>query len=449
MKTKISVALSRSTESVEVLSKCQQPSVIFTLYLLLTFYFLTLQTFNCFSQGTAINTTGSAADASSILDITSTDKGLLVPRMTTVQRNAIASPDIGLLIYNTDCNEFQYYTSSTWISMISGNSIIAPVASAATNMQTTSLSANWNSVTGATVYYLDASTASDFSSFVTGYNNLNVGNVLTYSVTGLTCNTAYYYRVRAGSACGAGINSNIITASTAACFTCGSPFTDVRDGKSYNTILIGSQCWMAQNLDYGTYVAISGSAQAAGTKFCQNLSGVNDATCPIGGLYEWANMMNGSASCNGTGAGQPGCTTPVQGLCPVGWHVPSHYEWTLLEKNAGSNPGAFPYDVTTNNVWLGTDEGGNLKETPICGTLPCWFTPNTGATNSSGFAALPGGIEQGGSFYNCGTAGDWWSATENGATFAWNRRLIKNQATVFRFNAFDKVSAFSVRCVKD
>jgi Peptidase family C25/Propeptide_C25/Concanavalin A-like lectin/glucanases superfamily/Domain of unknown function (DUF2341) len=91
----------------------------------------------------------------------------------------------------------------------------APVATAATNVQATSFSANWNAVEGATAYYLDVSTDINFGSFVTGYNNLNVGNVLTYSVdTNLTVNTTYYYRVRAYNANGTSGNSNTISLTT-------------------------------------------------------------------------------------------------------------------------------------------------------------------------------------------------------------------------------------------
>lgn len=216
--------------------------------------------------------------------------------------------------------------------------------------------------------------------------------------------------------------------------------TDARDGKVYNVVEIGTQCWMAQNLNYGTYAAIT-TPQVAGTKFCQNLSGVNDPSCPFGGLYEWTNMMNGSTTCNGD-ATCPSCTTPVQGLCPAGWHVPSHYEWTTLEKNVGTNPGAFPYDETTTG-WLGTDEGGNLKQT---GTTN-WTTPNTGSTNTSGFLALPGGNSSSGSFYSVGTNGNWWSATESGGN-AWRRNLRYTEARVLRFTD-NKANGFSVRCVKD
>ena len=89
-----------------------------------------------------------------------------------------------------------------------------PTATAATVVANTSFTANWNAVAGATTYYLDVSTVSTFASFVTGYNNKNVGLVTSSSVTGLVCATTYYYRIRASNACGVGGNSNTITATT-------------------------------------------------------------------------------------------------------------------------------------------------------------------------------------------------------------------------------------------
>ena len=216
--------------------------------------------------------------------------------------------------------------------------------------------------------------------------------------------------------------------------------TDARDGQVYSIVQIGTQCWMAQNLNYGTYAPVT-TPQIAGTKFCQNLSTVNDASCPFGGLYEWSNMMNGSSSCNGDSACPP-CLTAVRGVCPAGWHIPSHYEWTLLEKNAGTNPGAFPYNLYTFG-WLGTDEGGNLKQT---GTSN-WISPNMGAANTSGFTALPCGDSDGGSFYDVGGHGYWWSATESGVN-AWDRALFYTEARVSRAT-YNKSFGFSVRCVKD
>ncbi len=89
------------------------------------------------------------------------------------------------------------------------------VATAATNRQPTTFDANWEETTEAVKYFLDVSTASDFSSFISGFNNLDVGNVLTYTVTGLSSNVTYYYRVRAMNALSTTtINSNTITTTT-------------------------------------------------------------------------------------------------------------------------------------------------------------------------------------------------------------------------------------------
>ncbi|MBW8049671.1 MAG: hypothetical protein FVQ77_04900 [Cytophagales bacterium] len=311
---------------------------------------------------------------------------------------------------------------------------------------------------------------------INGSTNVNTGQPgVSYSIDTVPGVASYTWTVPPGATIASGQGTDSITVdfdttsgdvcvtatnscgtSSASClavtvnpaFVCGTDSVQDADGNWYNTVLIGTQCWMAENLNVGTYVPVASGGQApVGTqKYCQNLSGVNDPTCPFGGLYEWDEMMDGSLTCNGT-APPPDdnvkCTPPVQGVCPTGWHVPSHYEWTLLEKNVGTNPGAFPYDVTTTG-WLGTDEGGNLKQT---GTTN-WTTPNAGATNSSGFTALPGGYSWSGSFVGAGNDGILWSSTENSGTLAWIRNLNYAEARVFRDNN-NKAFGFSVRCVKD
>ncbi|MES2398323.1 MAG: hypothetical protein V4549_20080 [Bacteroidota bacterium] len=174
----------------------------------------------CFAQNIGINTAGASPHASAILDIDvapGNDKGLLVPRMTTVQRNAIVAPAHSLLIYNitTDCFEAWNQNTLMWVAFGCIGCQLPGTFSAlvASGIAGTSFSANWNGSVGASAYFLDVSTDVGFSSFVAGYNNLNVGNVVTSSVTGLTCGT-YYYRVRANNACGTSANSNTITAST-------------------------------------------------------------------------------------------------------------------------------------------------------------------------------------------------------------------------------------------
>src|SRR5207248_732939 len=90
----------------------------------------------------------------------------------------------------------------------------APTASVATNVTNSGFTAHWSSVTGATSYLLDVSTSSAFSTFVTGYQNLSVGNVISRNVTGLTTKTTYYYRLRASDSGGTSVNSNVVHVTT-------------------------------------------------------------------------------------------------------------------------------------------------------------------------------------------------------------------------------------------
>jgi len=200
---------------------------------------------------------------------------------------------------------------------------------------------------------------------------------------------------------------------------CGSPFTDARDSKTYNTVQIGNQCWMAQNLNVGT--RIDGSSNQANNttldKYCYNNS---DAQCDVyGGLYQWDEMMNYT-----TIAG-------VQGICPPtgGWHLPTDAEWTSLTTFLGGESIAC----------------GKMKET---GTTH-WNSPNTGATNSSGFTGLPGGYRStNGAFYNISYDGVFWSSSEGSTTNVWTRGLDYYGTNVFRFS-YDKGYGFSVRCMRD
>lgn len=156
------------------------------------------------------------------LDITSTNSGLVIPRMTTAQRNAIPSPVISLLIYNstTDCIEM-YSASGQWVSIGCGCQLPGAFnATAATNILGTSFTVNWNLSAGASTYYLDVSTVSNFATYVSGFNNLNVGNGNFYNLSGLVCNTTYYYRIRANNSCGTSANSNLISVTTSPCSLC-------------------------------------------------------------------------------------------------------------------------------------------------------------------------------------------------------------------------------------
>lgn len=247
----------------------------------------------------------------------------------------------------------------------------------------------------------------------------SLGNVLSCTDATVVNGTAYYYKVAAVNAIGIGNQSTTEVSTTP---PCGPNLNDI-DGNSYAWVKIGTQCWTATNI-----VVTKNPANSAITRYCYN----NDANiCTTdGGLYTWTTMMNGSASCNGTGSSQPACSSPVQGICPDGTHVPSHYEWTLLEKNAGSNPDAFPYDESTTG-YLGTDEGTNLK-----------------VGGSKGFNTILAGYRGSGSTYSNRTSiGYFWTSTESG-TNAQDRLFYSAQATIRRLPS-DKVSAYSVRCIKN
>ena len=140
-------------------------------------------------------------------------------------------------------------------------------------------------------------------------------------------------------------------------------FKDSRDGKVYKTVKIGEQVWMAENLAY---------APASGNYWAYDN---DDANVEIYGyLYDWQTAKN---------------------VCPAGWHLPSDEEWTELTD------------------YLGGNAGGKLKATGTIGSgTGLWYAPNTGATNETGFTALPGGYRYGdGAFDYVGYHGYWWSAT--------------------------------------
>ncbi len=209
-------------------------------------------------------------------------------------------------------------------------------------------------------------------------------------------------------------------------FSCPPTVTDI-DGNTYNTIVIGTQCWMAENLNIGT--AISGSSNQSNNggyieKYCMNNLISN---CDIyGGLYQWDETMDYVT------------TEGAQGICPTGWHLPTDAEWCTLENYVDS--GAV---LCSETGWRGIDAGGNLKETDTIH----WNSPNTGATNSSGFSALPGGRSSSGGFLGAGLWGGWWGSTEYNDK-AYRRSLNYDRATVDRY-ALDKSRGYSVRCLQD
>jgi uncharacterized protein (TIGR02145 family) len=186
--------------------------------------------------------------------------------------------------------------------------------------------------------------------------------------------------------------------------------TDTRDGKTYKTVKIGSQTWMAENLDYDT---LNGT-----DSWCYDGNSSNCAT--YGRLYTWDAAMNLSSSCQSVScSGQ--IQTKHRGVCPTGWHIPTNAEWTTLVNYVG-----------------GSSTGGTKLK-----------TSSWGGTNDYGFSALPGGNRRtDGSFYGLGSNGGWWTATEYVFSGAYDRYVFSDYPGVGEYYDF-KGYGCSVRCLQD
>ncbi len=244
--------------------------------------------------------------------------------------------------------------------------------------------------------------------------------------------------------CGSSSDTVIISFASSQ-FVCGDPLNDIRDGQSYNTVQLGNQCWMAENLAYlPSVIPSDSSSNTLPYYYVYDYQGtdVNAAKATAnyqtyGALYNWPAAMNGEASSSSVPSG-------VQGICPTGWHLPSDEEWKILEGEVDSQYG-YPDPEWDGAAARGLDAGGNLKEAGYTH----WHSPNTGATNSSGFSALPGGQRDGdnGPFRDLGGYAFFWSSTKIYGYYARDRRLSYKNATVNR-NNIPKESGFSVRCIE-
>lgn len=294
------------------------------------------------SAQVGINTDGTAPAASAMLDVQDTTKGVLLPRLTNAQRDAIASPAAGLIIYNTQAETLQYYNGNSWVLITEGN--------------------------------------------------------------------------------------------------CGTPFYDVVNNRYYHTIMLGTQCWMTQNLASTKYNDDANIPMVENNATWATLSTpaycwyVNDSTTYAeiyGALYNWYTVNTGK-------------------LCPTGWHVPADAEWTTLEnflKNNGfSCNGYIPgYKIAKSLV-----SGFNWISSGI--TEAAGSIGLSAYRNKSGFRALPGASRGSinGSYSSIGYNGYWWSATEfsTPSTSAWLRNINFQDIYVNGYGS-NKKGGLSVRCLRD
>ena len=223
--------------------------------------------------------------------------------------------------------------------------------------------------------------------------------IFTSSITGLNANTTYYVKAYATNSVGT---------------TYG---TEVSFKTPLASVKISTQEWTLKNLDVATYrngdiiPQVTDSAQWANLTTGAWCYYNNDPANAViyGKLYNWYAVND------------------PRGLAPQGWHIPTKDEWSTL------------------TAFLGSDSlaGGKMKATTL------WNSPNTGATNSSGFTAVPGGARVSDArFMSIGAVGYWWSDKEHDATTAVERGLKFDNSACYMFY-ITKGCGISVRCVKD
>jgi uncharacterized protein (TIGR02145 family) len=257
----------------------------------------------------------------------------------------------------------------------------------------------------------------------------------TSNITGLVPNTTYHVRfyvtLQNG---GSDVRTSYFgdrTFTTTNAFVCGTSTIADIDGNSYNTVLIGSQCWMKENLKVTKYRNATSISNVTGNSDWSLLTtGAwcfynNDAAnnTVYGKLYNWFTTIDN------------------RGICPTGWHVPTDAEWTILTNNLGGLNAA----------------SGKMRAT---GTT-YWNSPNEFSNNESGFTALPGGMRNAQAssvFSGLKDNASFWSATEISSNAAWSR------SPTYFFDVFlpppvlvpqvmaaliQKQSGLSIRCLKD
>ena len=249
-----------------------------------------------------------------------------------------------------------------------------------------------------------------------------VGN-FTVNINGLSESTVYYVRAYAVNSAGTAYGNELSFTTTAGGGgIVANPGAGVTfNGYTYTSIVLGNgQEWMAENLRTTTYangdpipnVTDDNQWEDLTTGAWAHYNNDSQYENPYGKLYNWYTVDD------------------PRNVCPTGWHVPTDAEWTVLSDYLGGSAVA----------------GGKMKST---GTQ-YWSSPNTDATNESGFSGLPGGYRNYNvAFYYVDSLGYWWSSTETNSTYAWNRHLDYYNGGVHRHHSNYKKFGYSVRCLRD
>lgn len=217
-------------------------------------------------------------------------------------------------------------------------------------------------------------------------------------------------------------------------FVCGTNTVKDFDGNTYNTVLIGTQCWTKENLKVTKYndgsdIPLDATGGSNGNTGVENWSSFTTGARTVhsnnnANIASYGFLYNGYAA---KGIATVGSTT-YKNVCPIGWHVPTNSEWTILTDHIGGLAGF----------------AGKLKSTDI----NYWDVITPGTDNSTGFSALGGSYRRAnGSFGDIKKEGVFWTSTENGSNLWWrNVSIFWDNITV---SSLPLVWGKSIRCLKD
>lgn len=380
-----------------------------------------LESSNIYNAGGSVGINTNSPDSSAAIDISSTTKGALIPRLTTIQRNAINNVAEGLQIYNKDNKCFEFYDGNNWLIISCGCTSIDKPDKAVCDIFETQIEWAWTSVTNAAGYKYNT-----VNNFFTAIDN---GLNRSFMQTGLTCNMPYNLYVWAYNACGNMSATSILTQSTSVCASsdCGLVTFNYNNNQvTYGTVHgnynNGQYCWLDRNL---------GALRVATA---------HDDSKSYGDLFQWGRLDDGHQ-----------VRIPISGTTTISSSItnPGHSNFIIGQDNwyNGANP---------NNLWQGVSginnpcpSGWRLPtETELFNERSTWSNYNIyGAFSSnlklpsSSYRNYSNGIIGGG-----GNAADYWSSTTDGTTLSRSLYCTVNFADMY---SDDRAYGESVRCIKN